>query len=73
MCHVDQIEKPNVFQAVTRVTQGLIDLPSPSQGGVVEGLEHAIERPRVTRQRDPVLQRFDRLVQEVEDRAATAD
>lgn len=68
------MKETNELQAVTRVTDGPIDQPSSSQGGVIERLEHAVERPGVPRQRNfRSGERVDRgPVEEIEDRAAAS-
>ena len=50
--YVDQVEETNKLQAVTRVADGAINLPSSPQSGVVERLEHTVERPWIPRQRN---------------------
>ena len=74
MRYVDQIEKTNVLETVTRAAHGSINLPSSSQRRVIERFKYTVERPRIPRHPNLQIERVHgrRLIEEVEDCPATA-
>lgn len=73
--YVDQVKETNELQTVTRVAHGSINLPSSSQSGVIERLEHTVERPWVLRWSNLYSPErlHRRLVQKIKNNAAASD